>query len=47
MANYKYILFDMDNTLLDFSRAEYLAFRETAENVGLTSVKSFMKITPR
>ncbi len=36
MANYKYILFDMDNTLLDFSRAEYLAFRETAENVGLT-----------
>lgn len=36
MANYKYLLFDMDNTLLDFSRAEYLAFRETAENVGLT-----------
>ncbi|MBE6626178.1 MAG: noncanonical pyrimidine nucleotidase, YjjG family [Ruminococcaceae bacterium] len=35
MAKYKYILFDMDNTLLDFSRAEYLAFRETAENCGL------------
>lgn len=35
MASYKYILFDMDNTLLDFSRAEYLAFKSTAESVGL------------
>ena len=36
MAKYKYILFDMDNTLLDFSRAEYLAFKATAEACGLT-----------
>ncbi len=36
MAEYKYILFDMDNTLLDFSRAEYLAFKSTAEAVGLS-----------
>ena len=26
---YQYLLFDMDNTLLDFTKAEYLSFRDT------------------
>ncbi|MBE6616597.1 MAG: noncanonical pyrimidine nucleotidase, YjjG family [Ruminococcaceae bacterium] len=35
MSKYKYLLFDMDNTLLDFSRAEYLSFERTAKEAGL------------
>lgn len=35
MRKYKYILFDMDNTLLDFTRAEYLSFKRTAIAAGL------------
>ncbi len=35
MKKYEYLLFDADNTLLDFSKAEYLAFRFTAESEGL------------
>ncbi len=27
--NYQYLLFDADNTLFDFTKAEYLAFRDT------------------
>lgn len=35
MKKYEYLLFDADNTLLDFTMAEYLAFRYTAESEGL------------
>jgi len=31
MKKYEYLLFDADNTLFDFSKAEYLAFRIAAE----------------
>ncbi|MBQ4354195.1 MAG: YjjG family noncanonical pyrimidine nucleotidase [Clostridia bacterium] len=35
MRKYEYLLFDADNTLFDFTKAEYLAFRKTAESGGL------------
>lgn len=35
MKKYEYLLFDADNTLFDFTKAEYLAFRVTAEGGGL------------
>ncbi|MBE6540845.1 MAG: noncanonical pyrimidine nucleotidase, YjjG family [Ruminococcaceae bacterium] len=35
MKKYEYLLFDADNTLLDFSKAEYLAFRETCSASGI------------
>lgn len=35
MKKYEYLLFDADNTLFDFTKAEYLAFRFTAEGGGL------------
>ncbi len=35
MKKYEYLLFDADNTLLDFTKAEHLAFRFTAEKCGL------------
>ena len=36
MQKYDILLFDADNTLLDFTTAEYNAFRLTAESCGLT-----------
>ena len=35
MSRYGILLFDADNTLFDFDRAEYLSFRHTAETEGL------------
>ncbi len=35
MNNYRYLLFDADNTLFDFDLAEHEAFRETAEAASL------------
>jgi len=35
MKQYQILLFDADNTLFDFTRAEYLAFRETTAKMGL------------
>lgn len=35
MSRYRILLFDADNTLFDFTRAEENAFRETAERGGL------------
>lgn len=35
MKRYKYILFDADNTLFDFSQAERVAFKNTCEKNGL------------
>ncbi len=35
MKKYEYLLFDADNTLLDFTEAERRAFRFTAEECGL------------
>lgn len=35
MSRYPYLLFDADNTLLDFSAAERFAFRRTCEENGL------------
>ena len=29
MKQYQYLLFDADNTLFDFTKAEYLSFRDT------------------
>ncbi len=36
MKQYQYLLFDADNTLFDFTKAEYLSFRDTCSacNVG-------------
>ncbi len=35
MKKYEYLLFDADNTLLDFTMAENLAFRATCEKCGM------------
>ena len=35
MSRYRILLFDADNTLFDFTRAEEIAFRETAARGGL------------
>lgn len=35
MKQYQYLLFDADNTLLDFSKAEALAFEETCKAAGI------------
>lgn len=35
MSRYEILLFDADNTLFDFNRAEYLSFRRTAQEAGL------------
>ena len=36
MRKYEYLLFDADNTLFDFSKAEFLAFRIAAEGGAIT-----------
>ncbi len=44
-SNYEWILFDLDNTLLDFSRSSELAFEKMLETVGIPSKrKPFYKI---
>ncbi len=35
MKNYRYLLFDADNTVFDFTRAEYLAFMDTCSLCAL------------
>ena len=35
MRKYDYLLFDLDNTLFDFTKAEYIAFKNTADHFGL------------
>ena len=35
MKKYEYLLFDADNTLFDFSKAEFLAFRIATESGGI------------
>jgi len=40
MKQYQYLLFDADNTLLDFSKAEALAFEETCSTAGIPFTES-------
>ena len=35
MGKYRYLLFDLDDTLLDFSKAEHLAFLEASDEIGI------------
>ena len=35
MKEYKYLFFDLDNTVFDFSKAEYLAIKETFKYLGI------------
>ena len=52
MKQYQYLLFDADNTLLDFSKAEALAFEETCKAAGIPFGKNvrnqpiFLRLTP-
>lgn len=36
MTQYKYLLFDADNTLFDFTKAEYLSFYDTCSACGIS-----------
>ncbi len=40
MKHYEYLLFDADNTLLDFTKAEALAFKETCRVAGIPHTES-------
>ncbi len=44
MNKYKYLLFDADNTIFDFSKAEYNAFRITCEKCGVAHTDELYKI---
>lgn len=43
MKKYEYILFDADNTLFDFRKAEYLSFRHTSDMSGLKFSDGLMR----
>lgn len=44
MVKYKNIIFDLDNTLLDFSYAEDIAFRNLLENYNINYEKEYLNI---
>lgn len=41
---YKYLLFDLDDTLLDFKKAEATAISEVLENFGVTPTKEIIEL---
>ena len=43
MSKYKYLLFDADNTLFDFSRAEYNSFKNTCAAFGVSFSEELYK----
>ncbi|MDE5748230.1 MAG: hypothetical protein K2I21_11720, partial [Acetatifactor sp.] len=43
MHNYKYLMFDVDDTLLDFSPAFVTAQRNIAEKLGIEPSKEYLE----
>ena len=43
MSNYKYLIFDVDDTLLDFAPAFAIAQRNIAEKLGIESSKEYFE----
>ena len=43
MSKYKYLLFDADNTLFDFSQAEYNSFKNTCAAFGVSFSEELYK----
>ena len=43
MSNYRYLIFDVDDTLLDFAPAFAIAQRNIAEKLGIESSKEYFE----